>query len=109
MAKEAKAAREANGLVILQRGEKNCLKKIRCKRSEPSRILDTSIIIILNILRLGRVAADEMTDNPTSITLKYLQASSPVLYIYSHSFCIHVLGSEQHIHKEQPNCRCAHS
>ena len=39
MAKEAKAAREANGLVILQRGEKNCLKKIRCKRSETSRIL----------------------------------------------------------------------
>ena len=48
MARAAKAAREANGLVILQRGEKNCLKKIR-------------------------IAADEMTDNPTSITLKYLQ------------------------------------
>ena len=29
MAREAKAAREANGLVILQRGEKNCLQKIR--------------------------------------------------------------------------------
>ena len=28
MAREAKAAREANGLVILQRGEKNCLQKI---------------------------------------------------------------------------------
>ena len=39
----------------------------------------------LNILRNGRVAADEMTDNPTSITLKYLQASSPVLNILIHS------------------------
>ena len=29
MAREAKAAREANGLVILQRGEKKCLQKIR--------------------------------------------------------------------------------
>ena len=29
MAREAKAAREANGLVILQKGEKNCLQKIR--------------------------------------------------------------------------------
>ena len=29
MAMEAKAAREANGLVILQRGEKSCLEKIR--------------------------------------------------------------------------------
>ena len=48
MAREAKAAREANGLVIIQRGEKNCLKKIR-------------------------IAADEMEDNPTAITLKYLQ------------------------------------
>lgn len=51
MAREAKAAREANGLVIIQRGEKNCLKKIR-------------------------IAADEMEDNPTAITLKYLQVKS---------------------------------
>ena len=29
--------------------------------------------------------------------------------LYSHSACIDVLGSEQHIHKEQPNCRCANS
>ena len=29
MAREAKAAREANGLVILQKGEKNCLEKMR--------------------------------------------------------------------------------
>ena len=54
MAREAKAAREANGLVIIQRGEKNCLKKIR-------------------------IAADEMEDNPTAITLKYLQVKPKML------------------------------
>ena len=32
MASAAKAAREANGLVILQKGEAKCLEKIRCSR-----------------------------------------------------------------------------
>ena len=32
MASAAKAAREANGLVILQKGEAKCLEKIRCGR-----------------------------------------------------------------------------
>ena len=32
MASAAKAAREANGLVILQKGEAKCLEKIRCSK-----------------------------------------------------------------------------
>ena len=32
MAMEAKAAREANGLVILQKGEAKCLEKIRLEK-----------------------------------------------------------------------------
>ena len=48
MAREAKAAREANGLVILQRGEKQCLQQIRG-------------------------AADCMQETPAAVSLKYLQ------------------------------------
>ena len=70
MAREAKAAREANGLVIIQRGEKNCLKKIR-------------------------IAADEMEDNPTAITLKYLQVKSYKRYKTNK---IKFEGTEQYFH-----------
>ena len=44
------AFREANGLVIMQKGEGKCLEKIK-------------------------QAADEMQNSPASLVLKYLQAS----------------------------------
>ncbi|XP_023345538.1 erythrocyte band 7 integral membrane protein [Eurytemora carolleeae] len=53
MAIEAQAEREANGLLILQEGEANCLQQIR-------------------------KAADEMNQAPTSLVLKYLQVLSNV-------------------------------
>ena len=85
MAKEAKAAREANGLVILQRGEKNCLKKIRCKRSEPSRIL-YYIILYLYIKYItswqGCCRRNDWQSNIDNIKILAGKFSCP-LYLFS--------------------------
>ena len=72
MASAAKAAREANGLVILQKGEAKCLEKIRYSRG-----LGESLYWMCFYCRR---AADEMQDAPTSIMLKYLQVSGNIVY-----------------------------
>ena len=70
LAVEAQASREANGLLIMQKGEGMSLEKIKYVWwSEVSRGLVTFSYHF-------RAAADEMQECSASIVLKYLQVKS---------------------------------
>ena len=68
LAVEAQASREANGLLIMQKGEGRSLEKIKLvTKGVPGEFIWFCFL---------RAAADEMQECSASIVLKYLQVKS---------------------------------
>ena len=68
LAVEAQASREANGLLIMQKGEGMSLEKIKYVWLSSSPVFTVYF----------RAAADEMQECSASIVLKYLQVKSGI-------------------------------
>ena len=75
LAVEAQASREANGLLIMQKGEGMSLEKIKY-------VCGDVPCGLVTLAYHFRAAADEMQECSASIVLKYLQVKSGILLKY---------------------------